>query len=88
MRLARRQSFMGKVNQLLAVIRERHELSLGEACACLNVDPDSIKRRYAPVIVDLCADIRWDGHRFETILQSDPMDGSQKKVDEYMRSAR
>ena len=85
MKLGRRQTFMMKVNQLVAVIRERQKLSLGEACACLNVDPDSIKRRYAPVILDLCADIRWDGHYFETILEANPLDNSQKRVDEYVR---
>jgi hypothetical protein len=77
--------FMGKVNLLVDAIRKRHSVSLGEACATLNVDPDSIRRRYAPVIVDLCADIRWDGKRFETILEAAPLDGSQKKVDEYVR---
>lgn len=83
--MPRRLPFMGKVNQLIAIIRERGSLNLGEACAVLNVDPDSVKRRYAIVVVDLCADIRFDGKRFETIVESSRLDGNQKKVDEYVR---
>ena len=86
MKLARKLPFMGKISQLTATIRERQHVSLGEACAILNVDPDSIKRRYAPVIVDLCADIRWDGKMFETILESKNLtDQAQRPFTDYLR---
>jgi hypothetical protein len=75
---------MMKVNQLITIIRERRRLSLGEACAAMNVGPWQIKH-YANTVVDLCADIRFDGENFETIIESDPLDQKQKKVDEFVR---
>lgn len=83
--MTRKLPFMGKVSQLLTVIRERQTVNLGEACAVLNVDPDSIKRRYVPVILDLCPDVRFDGKRFETIVERSPVDQNQKKVEDYLR---
>jgi hypothetical protein len=81
----KRLTFMGKVSQLVASIRERGHVTLGEACAILNVDPDSVKRRYVPVVLDLHADIRWDGRTFETIVETRPRDQAQKSFTDYFR---
>lgn len=76
---------MVKVGQLIALIRERGSVNLGEACAHINVGPWQMKR-YAEVITDLCADVRWDGRFFQTIMANSDL--NQRKVTEYVPGMR
>jgi hypothetical protein len=75
-------SFMQKFNHLVQVIRERGSLTVNEACMVLGVGPWQIKH-YSRAIVEACADIRFDGHKFETILE--PKETAIKPLPEYMK---
>lgn len=63
----RKQNFTEKAAQLVMVIRERGELSKSEACTVLRVGPWMIKD-YAEYIVAEFVGVRFDGHRFWTVV--------------------
>jgi len=79
-------SFMRKFNMLVAHIRERGSLGIGEACTLIGVGPWAI-RQYAKAIVDACADIRFEQDRFRTVIE-DMGDTSQRQVTDYVRDLR
>jgi hypothetical protein len=79
-------SFMRKFNMLVAHIRERGSLGIGEACIVINVGPWAI-RQYAKAIVDACADIRFENDRFRTVIE-DAGDTKQRQVTEFLQDLR
>ena len=78
------KKYMAKVGILVSRIREKGELTLGEACLVLQVGPWQVKQ-YAKTIVDICVDIRFDGSKFHTIILSPPEEHSQVKLDQFGR---
>jgi hypothetical protein len=78
--------FMRKFNVLVAHIRERGSLGIGEACTLIGVGPWAI-RQYAKAIVDACADIRFENDRFRTVID-DTLDTKQRQVTDFLRDVR
>ena len=81
-----KSNFMRKFNLLVAEIRERGSLTLGEACTKIGVGPWQI-REYAKAIVGACGDIRFENNMFRVIVEPLP-DHRQRQVTEYVQRDR
>ena len=77
--------FNQQFNRLVQAIRGRGSLSVNEACMVLGVGPWQIKH-YARAIVERCADIRYDGKTFQTIVEPKP--ANIKPLSDYLKRER
>lgn len=59
-----RTKYNEKYLTLLKLIREKHQLTMGQACLLLGVSPWTVRYSYAPVILEMAQDIGFDGRVF------------------------